>query len=664
MTNFVILPVLLLSTQLLVTVDEAAGMRLSLYEQHLLKRRASNSDTETNNNGLYDENDSVISLNADTFKQKVFQQPHSALVEFYNSYCGFCRRYAPIWKQLASDILGWQKYVKVMALDCSTDENNAVCRNFEVMAYPTIRFFPPHYEDGAQKIGIPITAHAATDVINSLVEQMQNVSSTPSDEWPDFTPLDASVPRHKLFLPGGGGGDLRSAPPKYAYLINENESNGTTVGSQVMLDFLDTPLVVVKRTREPALPSGLAVIVGDSMAEIKLPVDEFNREKLSAAIRRHLNEHHINVTEVSTKASTKEPVSEDNISDIMEKKQEEAVREKVKELGPAVVYQADLEEAIRFALFREVPRFKKIEGERLLALQRFLNVLVRYFPFNDNGIKFLKEVRQFVLNSENEIDGNQYVEQLRNLESNRAPVFSSSRWVGCASTRDGLRRYPCGLWTLFHYMTVQAAESEISTDPLEILQAMHGFIKYFFGCSDCSNHFQQMASRNKIWNVSSKDEAVLWLWSSHNEVNRRLSGDATEDPDHPKVQYPVVEVCAECRKRMLTNHHNHQQFTLDDGNEWNVLEVLQYLKRVYGFDNRHSLGLHESGHLPQRLVSDGATDSFQSNRIFGNVLNEMDIRMGALLYVACIIMLVIAVRMVVKRGYRKKMYAHDMLGKV
>lgn len=628
----------------------------SLYEKHLFKRQAEANNDE--NTGLYDENDSVVSLNAANFNGKVYKQPHAALVEFYNSYCGFCRRYAPIWKQLAADILGWQNQVKVMALDCSRDDNNALCRAFEVMAYPTIRFIPPYYEEGPQKIGVPVTAHDELDVINALIENLHNVTDKPP-KWPDFTPLELNSVKSDLFATNGN-----TPAAKYVYIVNENEPNGTTVGSQVIMDFLDTAVVVVKRSHNTTEPSGLKVIIAETLSEIKLPVDEFTRDKVSAAIRRHLNEHHISVTEVSTKATGKDSSSEPNISEIMEKKQEDALRAKIKELGPGVVYQADLEEAVKYALFHEIIRFKTIEGERLLALQRFLNVLVRYFPFNENGMKFLKEVRQFVLNAEKEISIEDYTSQIKKMEHNRAPVFSSNRWIGCSSTKDGLRRYPCGLWTLFHYLTVQAAESEISTDPLEILQAMHGYIKYFFGCSDCSNHFQQMAARNKIWNVTSKDDAVLWLWSSHNEVNKRLSGDATEDSDHPKIQFPSEELCPDCRKPILTNHHNHQQYTLQDGNEWSALEVLKYLKRMYSFDNRHPLGLQEVGLVPEKLVQNGLGDDFHSNRTFGNVLNEMDIRMGALLYVACIVMLVIAVKMVVKRGYRKKMYTHDILGKV
>uniref|UniRef100_A0A182XYW9 Sulfhydryl oxidase n=1 Tax=Anopheles stephensi TaxID=30069 RepID=A0A182XYW9_ANOST len=651
----------------------AVGLRekLSVYEQRRYQRQIEESE----NSGLYDATDSVISLTAANLKQRVFNQPHASLVEFYNSYCGFCRRFAPIWKQLATDILGWQKLVRVTALDCSRDENNAVCREFEVMAYPTIRFFSPYYADGEQKIGEPVKEHDEQRIIDRLIEYMQHVENKPTN-WPNLTAINRTDDKASLF---DGTSAVGAPRPKYVYLINEKDTNAT-IGSQVILDFHDTPDVVVYRMHDPTLTTnGLSVVDGSSLSAINLPIDEFSREKVRDAIRSHLRQHHIVVTDVSTKSTKKAGdggavaagTTEQNISALMEQKQEAAIRAKVKELGAAVVYQADLEEAIRFALFHEIGRYKTIESDRLVALRNFLNVLVRYFPFNDNGRRFLTELRQYVLNAgEERLDGEAFVARVKSLETERKPVFSSNHWIGCSGSREGLRRYPCGLWTLFHYLTVQAAESDLSNNPLEVLEAMHGYIKNFFGCSECSQHFQQMADKNRIWQVATKDDAVLWLWSSHNEVNKRLSGDATEDPEHPKVQFPTANDCAQCRRKILTNHHNHQQYTMEDGNEWNLSEVLRYLKHMYAYDRRHLFGLHDSSLAPQGSegrsewgggVASGAQTSYHS---YGNVLSDIDIRFSALLYVTCIVMIVIAIKMVVKRGYRKKMYPHDILGKV
>lgn len=55
--------------------------------------------------GLYNASDDVVILNATNFKTNVYGSTRSWLVEFYNSWCGFCYRFAPTWKTLASDIL-------------------------------------------------------------------------------------------------------------------------------------------------------------------------------------------------------------------------------------------------------------------------------------------------------------------------------------------------------------------------------------------------------------------------------------------------------------------------------------------------------------------------------------------------------------------------------
>lgn len=52
---------------------------------------------------------------------------------------------------------------------------------------------------------------------------------------------------------------------------------------------------------------------------------------------------------------------------------------------------------------------------------------------------------------------------------------------------------------------------------------MRSYVQFFFGCRDCANHFEQMAAAS-MHQVRSPSSAVLWLWTSHNRVNARLSG--------------------------------------------------------------------------------------------------------------------------------------------
>ena len=56
--------------------------------------------------GLYDENDEVLILNENNFDENIVGSSNAWIVEFYNSWCGHCIRFAPFWKNLANDCKG------------------------------------------------------------------------------------------------------------------------------------------------------------------------------------------------------------------------------------------------------------------------------------------------------------------------------------------------------------------------------------------------------------------------------------------------------------------------------------------------------------------------------------------------------------------------------
>lgn len=63
--------------------------------------------------------------------------------------------------------------------------------------------------------------------------------------------------------------------------------------------------------------------------------------------------------------------------------------------------------------------------------------------------------------------------------------------------------------------------------------------------------------------------AILWLWKVHNSVNRRLHGAPSEDPESPKVQFPVKEMCPLCHGKVVFRES----------------EILFYLTEFYGTNN-------------------------------------------------------------------------------
>ena len=56
--------------------------------------------------GLYDDSDDVIILNGTNFARRLYGSDRAWIVEFYNTWCGHCAKFAPKWKQLATELKG------------------------------------------------------------------------------------------------------------------------------------------------------------------------------------------------------------------------------------------------------------------------------------------------------------------------------------------------------------------------------------------------------------------------------------------------------------------------------------------------------------------------------------------------------------------------------
>lgn len=590
-------------------------------------------DIKTGQTGLYNSSDKVYVLTANNFHYSVFDQGHANIVEFYNTYCGHCKRFAPIYKQLASAVYAWRAVIHVSAIDCADDENNEVCRNYEIMAYPTLRYFSPHFKgDG---YGKEFGAQREVDQFKlSVVDVLKNETNQPKS-WPDWN-IYSDMSR------------IPSDDAQFNFVLPEHENFTTAIS--VMIDFSPR----IKNVKFYRIASNdlsiksITVLDSNKKFVATLTVDG-TIENISSAIENFLNDQDLHLSPHSIdEPSVIVHVTEDPEypSDMVDQ---------IKELKKSgTIFQADIEMAIKYTLFHEIPT-NKLTNDRILALQNYLTVIAKYAPLKKNGLLFLHDLRDAVVNASDDLKIETYQSHLVQLKTKYDPLFTANKWIGCYSKNRSLRRYPCGLWSLFHYLTVQSANSSDNSDALEILQAMHKYIKNFFGCTDCAEHFVDMAARRKIWSVPSQQEAILWLWEAHNEVNDRLAEDSTTDQEWPKIQFPSVETCFTCRKP--TNHHIARK--ADETIDWNKTEVLFFLKRIYSPQSLHCLGTTQQD-TPHAEASENPGGGHQ----FGRVLTELDMRMGILLYIFCIVMMIIAVKIFLKRGYRKKLYVHDILGKV
>ncbi|XP_075990500.1 quiescin sulfhydryl oxidase 1 isoform X2 [Anticarsia gemmatalis] len=515
------------------------------------------NDGDVDQQGLYSKSDRVDILTNRNFERKLYGQKHAIVVQFYNSYCGHCRAFAPRFKAMAGEITPWKNIVSLAVLDCSVEENNEICRQFEVMAYPSLRYLHEFYVKGNGNVGDKILiAESAEKLKSQLIAKMQSEQS--AGRLP-------AAPKFNIESYSTYSAALKDVPSDINYTFLVLENGNSTVGSELALDVNDYPHVRVKRVYDTSEVANTAkiqqfpgvVAVTSSLEPTTLTTKEPSKENLLRAMNTYLKSK--NYAFPTRDKGSQEIISNEHSDD------------KPVTLNTDLVYYTDLEKTLKTSLHTEITRFKTLTGEPLQALLDYLDVLITSFPARGNLKEYLMDLYN-TLRTRNSWSGSEVYELVKRLETNHAPVYTTNNleYIRCKGSQPKFRGYTCGLWTLFHTLTVNAAQKPESSGGPKVLKAMHGYVKHFFGCTDCAQHFQAMAARNRIFDVKENDKAVLWLWIAHNEVNLRLAGDVTEDPEHPKIQFPTVGRCPECR--------------LARG-AWNLPAVFQYLQNVYGADN-------------------------------------------------------------------------------
>ena len=166
--------------------------------------------------------------------------------------------------------------------------------------------------------------------------------------------------------------------------------------------------------------------------------------------------------------------------------------------------------------------------------------------------------------------------------------------------------------------------------------------------------------------VTSHDEAILWLWKGHNKVNARLRKDASTDPGHPKIQFPPPVMCEECRSSTNTDNTIDTNPGFDvEKTSWNKLVVLEFLKGHFGPDN---IRVKDQKSLAGSVDLDGETDSVRrrkknkftyraSSRSTLAGMSRFDMSLCVSIYVFVVATLII-LYLYFLRSRRKKLYKH------
>lgn len=203
--------------------------------------------------GLYDSTNKVIILTSTNFNTSIFGQDHASLVEFYNSYCGHCKRFAPTYKKLANETWYWRDIIKVMAIDCAAEENYyEICVNFDLNVYPTLRYFKPQYEPSESDYGYKIRSQNIDVIRSTIILLTANENQTsPKKIWPNFMEVLKEEAYTDLLF--------SSAPPTVQEIILVFEPKNKTIGLETILNFVRFPAIQVRRIKDPEIAKNFGI---------------------------------------------------------------------------------------------------------------------------------------------------------------------------------------------------------------------------------------------------------------------------------------------------------------------------------------------------------------------------------------------------------------------
>lgn len=223
-------------------------------------------------------------------------------------------------------------------------------------------------------------------------------------QWPNITPFRSS-----------DLGSLQSESNRYYFLIFEHADS--SLGTELILDFSVAEQVEIRTvlSDNEVLARSFGVILFPAVVYIPqgrsdyetLRPDETTREGFRKSIRAFLSAKDIPLPAEIPVPDINQPDAP-NLAELMRLNHVQKKLKQIKAEGD-VVFLADMETALKYMLQHEIPNRKIITGESLKALKNFLNVVAKYFPAGETGIKYFETIKRNVDAVDGELRGLRWV---------------------------------------------------------------------------------------------------------------------------------------------------------------------------------------------------------------------------------------------------------------
>ncbi|OQR69421.1 sulfhydryl oxidase 1-like [Tropilaelaps mercedesae] len=480
---------------------------------------------------LYDAADPINIVDGIEDFDRVLQSSLSqaCMIEFYNSWCGHCIRYAPIFKEYANDVKGWQSAVDIGVINCASNINLEVCRDQEITSYPSIKMY---WDGGAKnKQGEVIEAERnpvelRKRVINFLQKKVKE-QGAPST-FPDLSPSRATS-LEELWS---------SQPLNLTQILAVVEGMDSYVGREIILDFSGISHAKAVRFIRGQGPEEIknkdatSLLLIEKGVHPRLLVTESDNLAARKEFKNKLTE--MGFKFARRQSNTKKPVSKTNTT--------------TTKIGdPDKIYLDDVEAGLAAILYQESMVHKEFNEQKLSILRNFIQAVHDNIALPQRIKTYLQKLHARLVVSP-PLRNADYQTIVKETTSSTEYLRQNLDYYGCKGSVPNKRGYSCSLWTIFHLMTVgshRRFELQNISDPQRVVLIVRDFVIHFFTCNDCVEHFTGM-TKNIENELSTPAETVLWLWRAHNQVNLRTKGDKTEDPARPKVQFPPLDLCDYC----------------------------------------------------------------------------------------------------------------------